>query len=100
MAVIDDLIVGGDGLVRTATIRTSNSTTSRPITKLYPIELNETDEVTTTSGEMKQSHSDSDQPRSNDHRPQRNAAKRASDKAKKWAQLLSGAPEDVTADEL
>jgi len=100
MAVIDDLIVGGDGLVRAATIRTSNGTTSRPITKLYPIELNEADEITTTSGEMKQPHSDSDQPRNTDHRPQRNAAKQATNKVKKWVQLYSGPPEDVTADEL
>ena len=41
LAVIEDLIVGGDGLVRAVTIHTANRTTTRPITKLYPLELNE-----------------------------------------------------------
>ena len=43
MAVIKDLIVGRDGLVRAATIHTTTGTTSRPITKLYSLELNEVD---------------------------------------------------------
>ena len=34
MAVIQDLIVGGNGLVRAANIRTTTGITSRPITKL------------------------------------------------------------------
>ena len=37
LAVIEHLIVGGDGLVQAATICTG--ITSRPITKLYPLEL-------------------------------------------------------------
>lgn len=36
MAVIESLITGADGLVRAASIRTSNGRTNRPITKLYP----------------------------------------------------------------
>ena len=36
MAVIGDLIMGRDGLIRAATIRILTSTTNRPITKLYP----------------------------------------------------------------
>jgi len=99
MAVIEDLIVGRDGLVRASTIRTLNGTTSRPITRLYPIELYEADEVTTESQRTKQSHSQpTHQPRNKDHRPQRTAAKQATDKVKKWVQLLSGPLEDVTAD--
>ena len=51
MAVVEKLNRGGDGLVRSADIRTSNGRTSRPINKLYPIEVQEpqgpprTDEV-------------------------------------------------------
>ena len=41
LAIIEDLIVGGDRLIWAATLRTANRTTSRPITKLYPLELNE-----------------------------------------------------------
>ena len=39
MAVIQDLMVGGDGLVRAGTIHTATGITSRSITRLYPLEL-------------------------------------------------------------
>ena len=40
LAVIEDLVLGGDGLVQEANLRTTNRTTSRPITRLYLLELN------------------------------------------------------------
>ena len=39
LAVVEKLNVGGDGLARSAVIRTKNGLTSRPITKLYPLEV-------------------------------------------------------------
>ena len=39
LAIIEELIRGNDGLVRAANIRTKNGRTSRPITKLYPLEV-------------------------------------------------------------
>ena len=39
MAVIESLITGADGLVRTANIRTCNGRTNRLITKLYHLEV-------------------------------------------------------------
>ena len=39
LAIIEELIRGNDGLVRAANIRTKNSTTNRPITKLHPLEI-------------------------------------------------------------
>ena len=43
LAVVEDLIEGGDGLVRAANIRTSTGRTNRPLssthTKLYPLEV-------------------------------------------------------------
>ena len=45
MAAVEDLIVDGDGLVRAAIIQTTSGMTTRLITKLYPVQLNETDEV-------------------------------------------------------
>ena len=39
MAVVEELIIGGDGLVRAANIRTCNGKTNRPIVKLYPLEV-------------------------------------------------------------
>lgn len=40
LTVVTRLLVGGDGLTRAAEIRTSTGTTNRPITKLYPLEVN------------------------------------------------------------
>lgn len=39
LAVVDKLNIGGDGLTRSAVVRTKNGLTSRPITKLYPLEI-------------------------------------------------------------
>ena len=39
LAVVGDLIKGGDGLVRAANIHTSTEWSNRPITKLYPLEV-------------------------------------------------------------
>ena len=39
LAVIEELIRGGDGLVRAAHIRTSTRYTNRPVSKLYPLEV-------------------------------------------------------------
>ena len=41
LAVIDELIKGRDGLIRAANLRTKNGPTNRPISKLYPIEVNQ-----------------------------------------------------------
>lgn len=46
MAVVTELIVGRNGLVRAAVVRSTNGHTTRPITKLYPMEMNEADEKT------------------------------------------------------
>ena len=40
MAVVESLIIGNDGIARAANIRTKNGKTNRPITKLYPLEVN------------------------------------------------------------
>ena len=40
LAMVDEIITGNDGLVSSAKIHTaSNKTTTRPVTKLYPLEL-------------------------------------------------------------
>ena len=39
LAVIEELIVGNDGLVRAAHIRTAQGRTNRPISKLCPLEV-------------------------------------------------------------
>ncbi|XP_060588887.1 uncharacterized protein LOC132744251 [Ruditapes philippinarum] len=41
LAVVDELMPGRDGLIRAAKIRTGSDHTTRPIAKLYPLEINE-----------------------------------------------------------
>ena len=43
-AVIESVIRGNDGLIRAVNIRTSTGKTTRPITKLYPLEVASTNE--------------------------------------------------------
>ena len=49
MAVVENLVKGNDGLVRSVSIRTKNEATNRPVSKLYPLELSE-DVSTATQG--------------------------------------------------
>ena len=51
LAIIEDLICGNDGLVRAAIVCTANKTTNRPITKLYPLELNEGRTLNVSNGQ-------------------------------------------------
>ena len=39
LAVIEDVLVGEDGLIRAVNIRTSTGKTNRLVTKLYPLEV-------------------------------------------------------------
>ena len=86
MAVVDELLVGKDKLVRAANICTSTGITSRPITKLYPIEVNEGDRVifaaerTQTFTNLPSSNSNQCNPK--DHGLQRASARRATDRVK------------------
>lgn len=89
MAVIESLIRGADGLVRAANLRTSKGKTNRPISKLYPLEVN----ATSTNSEapvVKQANIEM-MPR----RPERKAAQKASQRITEWIKALRGPPEDV-----
>ena len=100
MAVVEDLIVGEDGLMRAATIRTTSGMTTRPITKLYPVELNETDEVNLGVEKSHSVPSGLADSRNKNSRLQRAAARKATDQVKEWVSVLSAPPppEDVTVD--
>ncbi|KAH3709254.1 hypothetical protein DPMN_068716 [Dreissena polymorpha] len=39
LAVVDELLTGNDGLTRAARLGTSSRITTRPIVKLYPLEV-------------------------------------------------------------
>ena len=102
MAVIQDLMVGGDRLVRAATIRTATGITSRPITRLYPLELSldnqskEPREHPTMSVQQPSEPHPVDSAGENSY-PQRASAKRATTQVKKWARILAALPKDVAA---
>ena len=101
MAVIEDLIMGGGGLVRAATIQTSTGTTNKPITKLYPLELNTADEVILgVKKGPKVELDDSVDSEGEIIRAYRASTRKATDQVKEWVRILSGPPEDVAMDEL
>ena len=99
MAVVTDLVTGRDGLVRAATLRTANGTTNRPITKLYPLELNETETLTDVGTEEHCRTDSMESSESTVNRPQRKSAQRATVKMKEWARVLAAPPEDVAETE-
>ena len=92
LAVIKDLIMGGDNLVRTAVIRTSTGETNRPITKLYPLEVRADMSSTDPPDNGNETPVVSS---GNDRRPQRESARKANGRMAEWIQALRGPPEDV-----
>ena len=104
LAVIEGLIIGNDGLVRAANIRTVNGRTNRPIAKLYPLEVTAPTEAKTTVDDKEETTIDrrkknTDVTTANApvkvNRIQRDAAKRAREQMKEWSEALCAPPEDV-----
>lgn len=104
MAIVEELIVGRDGLVRAANIRTCNGKTNRPIVKLYPLEVTSSGEVAlsdppqteNTAGNPKMSGTNSQHVTDSAHtRPVRDSARKARNKLAKWTNYLLVPPEDV-----
>ena len=98
LAVVEKLITGLDGITRAAEIRTMNRRTNRPITKLFPLEVNENDSSPETQVVTPPDASSDIQPTVNPSRdrPTRDATIAARKKLKEWANILRAAPEDVT----
>ena len=92
MAVIEELIVGQDGLTRAAAIRTSTGTTSRPITRLYRLELSAEQDGSAADGVKENSEQPTCDIVREDRRPKRATARRAAERFKDWAMILSAAP--------
>ena len=93
LGIVDSLITGNDGLVRAANVRTSNCITSRPITKLYPLEVSAPIVETAISGENTESSTPT--PIAPVERPKRAAARKAMSRLLEWTRELSCPPEDV-----
>ena len=100
LAVVEDLIEGKDGLVRAAHIWMDKLKTTRPVVKLYPLEVSHMDtvsQVTTNSDDTPSDSVEASQTveeSSTAGRVQREAASRAHQKVAKWTNVLR-APEDV-----
>ena len=110
LALVEGLIRGGDNLVRAAHVRIGNYKTTRPIVKLYPLEVCSPGGITpkepnVAANDWKDSQStveetstsvEPDSP--NDQRVRRKAASKARGNISEWTAMLSRAPEDVEID--
>ncbi|XP_071123534.1 uncharacterized protein [Mytilus edulis] len=79
IAVVDELITGNDGFtVRAAIIRSCAGRTSRPIVKLYPLEIR------TNINNLEDKNDDTSTERLTRVLPKREASVRARENIKKW----------------
>ena len=106
LAVVEELIRGNDGFVRAAHIRTDNYRTTRPIVKLYPLEVTSSvnqsqgreeatdhiSEISTDANCPAEVDTSSEQPKIC---RKRNAAIKAMRKIKEWTNVPCCPPEDV-----
>ena len=101
-AVIESVIRGNDGIIRAVNIRTSTGKTTRPITKLYPLEVASTNEshsvitdIDSSGDSAKESASQQASAEQPDTRSLRKAAVRARERVSEWTSILRAPPEDV-----
>lgn len=88
MAVIQDLIIVGDGLVRAANVRTTTGITSRPITKLYPLKLS-VDRLNESMQQPCKPVKPLPVDISESSRPQWASTMRATNQVREWARVLA-----------
>jgi len=92
-AVIESVNKGRDNIIRSANIRTSTGRTNHPISRLYPLEVSSSTDLTTRQPSIKTSErSESPVPPKT---PVREAAKRGQKQMKEWIMSLRGPPEDI-----
>ena len=80
LGIVNKLIRGNDGHVRALRIQTSNGETSRPIVKLFTLEVSWTHSAA-ISDHTDEQHEDTTQ---RSTRPKRNASIKALEKIRKW----------------
>ena len=100
LAIIEEVITGHDGHIRAVNIRTSSGRTNRPISRLYPLEINseaDTEHVNADVTSIQENSNPSSQQNSQiqDIRPTRQAAMKAHARVAEWTSVLRGPPEDV-----
>ena len=87
MAVVESLVTGKDNGAHSASIRSRNGVTNRPVTKLYPLEVTDKSDVELIIEDA------SDTVTTN--RLRRDAAQRARQQIAKWVERIEAPPEDV-----
>ena len=101
LAVIEELIEGLDGGITAAKIRTANGKTNRPVTKLFPLEVNDVSESSVNARDDNSNKRGDDEntlttvKESIGEQLTRKATVRACNRIKGWTNILSVAPEDV-----
>ena len=83
MAVIESVVTGNDGEVRSANIRTKSGITNRLVMKLYPLEVTDESDVELICSEKV--NEDSCDSLISEH-PQRGTAQRARKQIAEWAE--------------
>jgi len=96
LAVIKSLNKGGDGMIRSANIRTTTGRTNRPIAHLYPLEVTAPEMTVKPSNTEVSEDRGINQPTIPPRRPVREAARVGQERMKEWISSLRGPPEDVT----
>ena len=103
MAVVEELVIGGDGFVCAANIQTCNGKTNRPIIRLYPLEVRSPHEAAssetlkidnTTNPKMSGTNTQHISDRVPTH-PVGDSARKERNKLARWADNFLAPPEDV-----
>ena len=106
LAIVENLIKGNDGLVRATHVKIESYTTTRPIVKLYPLEVSNCDQHQNTLNDAESSRDNNvgdnaaSDTTSNEIAPSRSCGKRkaaigALQRMREWTSVLCGPPEGV-----
>ena len=101
MAVLESLVTGDDGFVRSANIRTKNGVTNRPVGKLFPLKVCDSRAIQMKCSEGDQrDHNTTEMSQSSDNqmteeRPRCRTVQCARNQLAEWVKIIRGPPEDV-----
>ena len=90
LGVIEELVRGNDGFIRSVTLCTANGRTNRPIACLYPLEVEDSSTSVNSPKQVSESPVQNDDGTSRRH--PRGAAVRSRDQLKEWTDILRCPP--------
>ena len=93
LGVVEEVVKGKDGFIRSVTLRTTSGRTNRPIARLYPLEV--THSPTDVETLEQEPELPAQQNNQISHRHPRGAALRARRQLSEWTEMLRRRPEDV-----